>query len=139
MDELGDVPTAALRELLAAYGDVPTQRIVAALLVKQGCSKATVAEALDVSLKTVYNWLDRFAERPVEEAPFDEPRPGAPGKLEDDEQAELFETLARDPAAAGYDATAWTPALVAALVSDEYGVEYTRRHVRRLMREAGVR
>lgn len=137
-DELDGVAEPALRELLERHGDVPTMRIAAALLVMEGCSKARVASALGVSLKTVYNWLDRFADRPVDEAPFDEPRPGAPGRLDPEDRAALERVLAGRPAEAGYDARTWTPNLVGRFVREEFGIEYSRRHLRRLMREAGV-
>ncbi|MFB6353070.1 MAG: helix-turn-helix domain-containing protein [Halobacteriales archaeon] len=137
--EIDGVSEPALRELLERHGDVPTQRIAAALLVKEGCSKARIASALGVSLKTVYNWLDRFETRPVDEAPFDEPRSGAPGKIGPDERADLERALAGRPAEVGYDAQTWTPELVDRFVKEEFDVEYTRRHVRRLMRDVGAR
>jgi len=141
-----------LRGLLDRYGDVPTQRIVAALLVERGVPEATVAAALGVSTRTVYNWLERFESRPLAEAPFDEPRPGAPAELGPAERAALFETLAGPPPApgggdgdevvgageGGGGEGGWTPDRVQALVRERYGVDYSRRHVRRLMHAAGL-
>ena len=138
---MADEPTASTEELhavLEEHGDTPTQRLVTALLVKKGVSKRTIAAALDRSLKTIYNWLDRFEDEPVEEAPFDQPRPGAPTALEDDQKQQLFDTLQDLPKDADYDAPAWTPALVHDHVRTAYDIEYSRRHIRRLMHEAGL-
>lgn len=137
-NDLRGVSEAALRELLESHGDIPTMRITAALLVVEGCPKSTIASALGVSLKTVYNWLERFTNRPVDKAPFDEPRPGAPGKLDPNQREALYEALASRPDQTGYDARGWTPDLVNRFIREEFDIEYSRRHVRRLMHEASL-
>ncbi len=130
--------TEDLHALLEEHGDAPTQRLVTALLVNHGVSKRTIADSLDQSLKTIYNWLDRFDVEPLEEAPFDQPRPGAPPSLKPDQEQQLFETLQIPPTESEYDAPAWTPALVRDHIRSAFGVEYSRRHVRRLMHDAGL-
>lgn len=138
MAEEQPVSIDELHNLLDEHGDTPTQRITAVLLVEHGVSKQTVADAFGVSLKTIYNWVDRFEEEPLDVAPFDDQRPGAPGSLEPNQKEELFEVLRDDPTKVGYDAPAWTPGLVGEYIRKTFGAEYSRRHVRRLMREAGL-
>ncbi|MFB6198008.1 MAG: IS630 family transposase [Halobacteriaceae archaeon] len=139
MDRLEDIPTEDLWQLLDEMdGSVPTQRVLAAIAAKQGDSTSRLAERHNVSQQTIRNWLDRFETRPLDEAPFDEPRAGRPRKLSEEEHAQLIEELHDSPEAAGFDRQAWFPRLVYHHLKSEYGVEYSLRHIRRLMREADL-
>lgn len=139
MGRLEEVSMAELHEVLAAVDErTPAERILAAIAYKQGDSKSRLAERHDVSWKTVDSWLARFAERPVERAPYDEQRPGRPPKLTEEQRAALFRDLRKSPEAVGYDRQTWDPALVQRHVEETFGVEYSLRHVRRLLDEAGV-
>ncbi|WP_222104437.1 helix-turn-helix domain-containing protein [Halorubrum ezzemoulense] len=42
-----------------------------------------VAERHGVVEKTIRNWLDRFEKEPIEQAPYDTPRPGRPAKIQE--------------------------------------------------------
>jgi transposase len=74
------------------------------LLCAQGLTNAAVAEHLHVSAQTVCKWRRRFVERRVDGL-LDEPRPGAPRRV-GDEQVErvIVRTLESTPA----DATHWS-------------------------------
>lgn len=139
MARLDDLPMAALHEQLdSTEGNVPTQRVLAAIGRKQGDTLERLAARHDVSEKTVRNWLDRFAEQPLSEAPYDEARSGRPTKLSDPDQETLFEELQQAPTECGYERDTWTPALVRDHIATNYGVEYSLRHVYRLMDEADL-
>lgn len=138
MAEGGSDSPGELRAVLEEHGDRPTQRIVTALLTAEGVPKRTIAEALDTSTKTIYNWVDRFEHQPPAVAAFDKPRPGAPSNLDQAQTRQLMRTLEARPSTAGYDAPSWTPALVQDYIGTTFDVEYSRRHVQRLMREAGL-
>lgn len=139
MGRLDDVSLDHLHEQLEqTQGNVPTQRVLAAIGRKQGATLDELAERHDVAEKTVRNWLDRFAERPVAEAPYDEHRPGRPTKLSREEMEQLFADLHQSPAEFGYDREGWFPELVRHYVAEQYDVDYTLRHTYRLMDEAGL-
>jgi transposase len=139
MGRLEEVSMAELHEVLAAVDErTPAERVLAAVAYKQGDSKARLAERHDVSWRTVDSWLTRFVERPVERAPYDEQRPGRPPKLTEEQRAALFCDLREPPEAVGYDRQTWGPGLVQRHVEETFGVEYSLRHVRRLLDEAAV-
>ena len=139
MVRLEDIPKEDLWQLLDDIdGSVPTQRVLAAIATKQGDSTGRLADRHNVSQQTIRNWLDRFDNRPLEDAPFDDPRAGRPRKLTPDEQDRLMAELNESPKSVGFDRQAWFPRLVYHHLQSEYGVEYSLRHIRRLMREAGL-
>jgi transposase len=134
---LDDVPKADLWKLLDDLdGTVPTQRLLAAVAYKQGESTAHLADRHNVSQQTIRNWLDRFENRPLEEAPFDEQRTGRPRKLTDHEHQDLLAVLQQSPQAVGHDHQTWEPRLVYHHLKSEYDVEYSLRHIRRFIHEA---
>lgn len=139
MDRLEDIPMEDLWQLLEDIDEgVPTQRVLAVIAAKQGDSTSRLAERHHVSQQTIRNWLSRFEARPLDDAPFDEPRAGRPRKLSDEEHEQLIEVLQQSPESAGLDRQAWFPRLVYHHLQSEYGVEYSLRHIRRLMHEAGL-
>ena len=139
MSRLEHISIKELHELLSEVGEsTPTERILAAIAYKQGDSKTQLAERHDVTWKTVHSWLNRFAEQPIEQAPYDEHRSGRPAKLTDEQKEELFEDLHDLPEEFGYDRQVWFPVLVHHHVDEKFGVEYSLRHIRRLMNKAGL-
>jgi len=139
MDRFGDITMEELQELREqAEGAVPRERVLAAIGRKQGDQIDTLAERHGVVERTIIYWLDRFEEEPIEQAPYDAPRPGRPSKLDDDEREQLFEVLQNPPTERGYEKQAWSPKLLIAHVNDEYDVEYSKGHARKLLGKAGL-
>jgi transposase len=139
MGRLEDTTLDELHELREqTEGAIPRERVLAAIGRKQGDEIETLAERHGVVQKTIRNWLDRFEDGPIEQAPFDDPRPGRPPKLGDDQREQLFEQLRNAPTAVGYEQQSWSPELLLAHVSEQYGVEYSRGHARKLLDRAGL-
>lgn len=139
MVRLEDISKEGLWQLLDDIdGSVPTQRVLAAIATKQGDSTSRLADRHNVSQQTIRNWLNRFEDRPLDEAPFDDSRSGRPWKLTEDERERLMNELRESPEEVGFDRQAWFPRLVYHHLQSEYGVEYSLRHIRRLLREAGL-
>ena len=141
MARLEDVTADRLRRALNRVEEArAAKRLTAAIAHKHGVSQTDLAEWYGVSRRTVHNWLARFegGESP-ERAAGDHPREGRPPKLDEDRREQLFTTLREPPAAAGYDAPAWTPTLLQRHLSTVFDVSYSRPSRRRLLREAGLR
>lgn len=140
-EKIPNVTLAELKERLGRTDDdgKAVKRLFTAIAYKQGLSPAEIEETYGVSRKNVYLWLDRIEERGLEDALYDDPKPGRPPKLTDDERTRLAEFLEDSPTTAGFEADAWTPALVQRLIQSRFDVEYTRRHVRRLLDDMGIR
>lgn len=140
MARLTDVTVEDLQQALEAVeGKKPTMRLTAAIAYKNGVSQTELAEWYDVQRRTIYGWLKRLEEEPLEEAAQDDRRSGRPRKLSDAQRAQLEATLHEPPSEAGYDAPAWTPSLVQTYLDERFGVTYSRPSCRRLMKEAGLR
>lgn len=138
MAKLENVSTAELHdELRIVEEKKPTQRLMLAILYKQGPSVPMLADWFDMRERTIYDWFDRLEERPLEEAIRDDPRPGRPSKLTAEQRETLGSVLDDSPREWGFDTSTWTPVVAAEFIDDEFGIDYTRRHVRRLLDEIG--
>ncbi|PSQ48021.1 transposase [Halobacteriales archaeon SW_7_65_23] len=114
------------------------KRLVAAREYLDGLSVPAIEAKYGWPAQTIYSWLDRFEGRAFEDALYDTPSPGREPALDAAERRRLERALENLPAEAGYDASAWSTALVRKFLREKFDVEYSRRHVRRLMHEAGV-
>lgn len=139
MARLESVSTDALEEALDAVdGKKETIRLVAALIYKRGPSVPMIAEWLNVREATIYRWFDRMESEPLREAVQDRPRPGRPPKLSESARETFEEVVREPPTASGFDRDHWTTSLAARYLAEEFGVDYTERHVQRLLREVGL-
>ncbi|GAA0249672.1 hypothetical protein GCM10009000_077400 [Halobacterium noricense] len=139
MDHLDKISVRDLQQALdEVEGKKPTQRLMAAIAYKNGVSQTELAEWYGIQRRTIYSWLKRLEQEPLEQAVRDDHRSGRPRKLSDDQQTQFEETLQNPPTKTGYDAPAWTPALVQRYLDETFGVDYSRPSCRRLMKEAGL-
>lgn len=133
--------TVSLEELHAVLDEVedkkPTQRLLLAILYKQGPSVPMIADWFDMRAETIYRWFRRMDAHPLEDAVHDSTRPGRPPQLDSDQRTRFKETISRPPEAAGYEATAWSPRLARSFLREAFGVDYSLRHVRRLIESVG--
>jgi transposase len=114
----------------------PRERVLAAIGRKQGDQLDTLADRHDVVEKPIRNWLDRFFLEPIEQAPYDAPRPGGPAKIEGEDRKQLFEQLQQPPTELGYDQQAWSAKLLLHHAKEEYSVEYHETYSYDLLKEA---
>lgn len=139
MPRLEDVSIGSLRTELESFDEHrPMLRLLAAVLYKGGPPVPDIADWLDVREATVYAWFDRIEEaEDLSDAVRDRPRPGRPPKLPPAERETVLHQLAGPPCAVGLEATEWDVELARQYLADEHAVEYSPRHVRRLLTEAG--
>lgn len=138
MSRLEDVRIEELDAALeVASGKREILRVVAAILYKRGPSVPMIAEWFDVREQTIYRWFDRFEGEPVERAIRDRPRSGRPPKLDDADRKAFRRAIRQPPTAVGYDEDSWTAELAQDFIADEFGVDYSRRHVQRLLDDVG--
>lgn len=135
MGKLEGVAAAELRAALADASDhKAVRRLMVALAYEDGEPVDRLSDRYGIPRSTLYYWLDRFEERGVDGALTDEPRPGRPPKLDEDDRDRLDADLELPPNEFGYEAADWTPDLVRRHLEGEYGVDYSTGHVRRLLR-----
>ncbi|WP_086009782.1 IS630 family transposase [Natrinema pellirubrum] len=140
MDHLDEIPVEDLQDALDnVEGNKPTQRLLAAIAYKNGVTQTELAEWYGTGRRTIYSWLMRLdTDEPLEQAVVDAKRTGRKRKLSDRQQEEFEQTVHEPPTEVGYDAPAWTPALVQQFLEETYGVEYSYPSCRRLLKEAGL-
>jgi transposase len=138
MARLEDVSVEELEDALEdAAEKKEVIRLLVAIIYKRGPSGPMIADWLDIREQTIYRWFDRLENEPIGEAVTDRPRPGRPPKLTE-EQREVFRAaMTHQPAEFGFDEPAWSPDLAREFIAEEFGVEYTTRHVQRLLNDAG--
>lgn len=133
----------SIEELQAVLDEVETkqetERLMIAILYKRGPSVPKIAEWFDLRPDTIYSWFDRFEKRPIKDAITDDKRSGRTRKL-DEEALEQFESAVNQPPEeSGYDQPAWSTRLAQEYIREVFSVEYSQRHVQRLLKEAGLR
>jgi transposase len=142
MSKLENVSADSLRAAWASVDDSEAaRRLAPAIAYKEvdGLSQTGAAATFGYSSAWASLWFDRLerlADEPVGDVVLDEPRSGRPPKLSS-RQRDRFEAAVRQPPSeAGFDAPAWTVSLARRYLVEEFDVEYSHRHVRRLLSEA---
>jgi transposase len=116
-------------------------RAQALLWLAEGADVADVAERLDVSRQTIYNWLSRFqgrAELDLRARLLDAPRLGRPRAAGGALDELLAAVIDDDPRPLGYHATVWTAPLLSHYLRDHHGIEVSDRTVRRAIERLGL-
>jgi len=107
-------------------------RAQAVLWLAEGETVEHVAEILHVSRQTVYNWVDRFAERqgPDLHSRFaDGSRKGRPPSALGIIDPLIAEVIDTDPRELGYHSTVWTAPLLREYLEQVHGVVVSRKSV----------
>lgn len=138
MSRLEQISTAELRHYLSnVEGKTPTLRLVVGINYKEGVTQTELANWYGISRTTVHNWLSRLEQledTPPEVVLNDAPRSGRPAALSTADREQLRNVLAGSPTEQGFEADAWTAPVLQHYIVDEFGVEYSRGHVRWLIR-----
>ena len=138
-DKLSDLTIDEVNERLDEESDGKAiKRLVAAREYLDGNSPAEISAKFGWPEQTIYSWFDRFESREIDEALYDESPPGRPGSLTEEEFEAFKQAVSNPPNEAGYDAPAWSSALAQQFLRDEFENDFSRRHVRRLLKLAGL-
>ena len=114
------------------------KRLVAAREYLDGQSPAQISKKYGWPEQTIYSWFDRLESGSVDDGLYDESPPGRPATLSDEEFDEFRTAVRNPPEEAEFDEPTWSTALAQEFLRDEFGHEFSRRHVRRLLKQAGL-
>ncbi len=114
------------------------QRATAIRLLHLGKGPQEVAEALAISLPTVYNWGARWRSGGLE-ALANRPKSGRPSVADEAYCQVLEETLENEPAELGYEFAIWTVARLKAHLDQATGKRMSANRLRVLLRKLGYR
>lgn len=144
MVNLDNVSSEDLRDVLAEVeGKKPTQRLMAAInyLEEDDATMEEIAQRYGYTSGWLSRWLtrlERLDSEPFEAVVYDKERSGRPSALTEQEKQQFIEVLQQPPEEAEFDAPAWSVPLARNYLKETFDVEYSDRHVRRLLREGGM-
>lgn len=104
-------------------------RLRAVLLLKKNFKQCEVAKILGITERTVYNWKTRYNQNKYEGLKT-KLRPGRDTFLNDVDMKKLKEMLEKREY--------WATKEVRELIQNEFGKEFTLRHIPRLLRKLGM-
>jgi len=114
------------------------QRATAIRLLHLGKDPKEVAEALAISLPTVYNWRTRWRAGGLEGL-ANRPKSGRPPIADERYCQVLEETLEKEPAELGYEFALWTVERLKAHLGKVTGKHLSANRLRVLLRKLGYR
>lgn len=136
-EKLPNVTPEEVTDLLSTTRDgKAVKRLVVAREYLSGRSPAAIEARWGIPAQTCYEWLDRFEERGLEGALEDDTPPGRSARLSGDDRTRFEAAVERPPTESGFDAPSWTASLAREYLREQFDVEYSPRHVRRLLAEA---
>jgi len=112
------------------------KRIHALLSIIEGKTVSEVAELLNLSLQTVYNYISALLLKRLDSLVYKQP-PGRPSKLSKTQRKVLAKVLEQGPEKAGYDCGGWDTVLIQDLIYTRFGVEYNPHYVAELLKNIG--
>jgi len=95
-----------------------------------------ITELLDVGLKSVYRWLNRYNRGQVQGL-YEGRHTGRPPLLTKDQLERLEEILDSGPVAYGLTTGVWTCPAIQHIIEEEFGIHYHHDHVRKLLHQLG--
>ena len=104
------------------------------VLKQQGRKQKDIAVAMGVSEGAVSQWMVRGRQGKLGAQPV----PGKVPRLSVAEKAMLVEGVQAGAVAAGFEGEVWTAGRVGQVIEERFGVRYSARHVRRLLRQLGL-
>jgi len=119
-------------------GQKEARRLAGLRLLEEGWSQADVSRELGVSDSAVNRWAKAAAEGGAE-ALKRRPHTGRPTKLTKHERESIPALLAAGAEAHGFENDVWTAERVAALIRNEFDVEYHPGHVWKLLQSLGMK
>jgi transposase len=113
------------------------RRALAVLETSAGKTVMEVAQTLQVSRQSVYNWIESFRQTRDARELADVPRSGRPSRWSEETEALLQTLLKSTPQHHGYFATQWTAPLLQEQLWHSTGCHYCTRTVRRGLHRFG--
>src|SRR3989338_6866047 len=131
-------PTVSLKRLQKLYTEEKNVkaklRLLTAIHRKKGDSIDEITHILEKPRRTIHGWLQRFEQRGIKGV-YDKKQPGRTPKLNKSQLKKLRRELLRGPA--HVPGRIWTMRLASDHIKKEYGIQYKRHNIFRLLRLLG--
>lgn len=113
------------------------RRTVAINMHQQGHKPKAIAKALDVSVRTVYQWIARYR-KDGPQALLSRKPPGRKSRLSQQQNEQLVLMLQKTPEENGFVGRyLWTQQLIADLIEREFSIKYHHDRIGRILKALG--
>lgn len=112
--------------------ELERRRLRPVALIQEGHSLNEVARRIGCNASSAMRWRDAFR-RGGKRALRPKPIPGRPPRLTRRQKVHLLRCLLQGPLAHGYQTDIWTTLRIAELIRSQFGIQYHRDHVGRLL------
>jgi transposase len=133
---------SVLEDVLRHAADArAVHRAEALLWLDEGENVEEIADRLRVSIRTVYNWADRFAKRTqlsIDERLQDAARSGRPATALGIIDRLIEQIIDSDPLHSGYNASVWTAPLLRCYLCDVHAIAVSRQSVSLALDRLGI-
>lgn len=109
------------------------------LLIREGKPFQDIATLLNISIRTVYNWLGEFMlRRFCWLLDHHYQGRGRKPRLTQQQKDELYQIIEKGPLAYGFDCGIWNSAMIVIVIENKFGVTYNPRYVCYLLQKMGL-
>ncbi len=112
------------------------RRLKALELLKQGKSKAEVAQMLGTSRMSVHRWHEAYQSK-GKNGIKPRPTPGRPSRLSPGQKKKLSNLLLQGALARGYSTDLWTLERIERLIRQQFGIGYHQGHIWHILLSLG--
>ena len=127
--------------LAIKFNNLDGYRIIQALiwLGEERYSMAKIAELLNVSRQTVFNWLKTFMVKGIKWFKWERyPQRGRKSKLSKEQKKVLYDLILAGPEKSGFTRGGWNSAMIAEIILRQFGVKYNPRYLSSLLKKMGL-
>lgn len=111
----------------------------ALLLISEGESIEKIANLFNVSIRTIFNWLERFMwERFSWLGWLHYKGRGRKAKITGDQKKKLYRIVKEGPEKYGFSCGLWNSAMILHVIENEFGVTYNVRYISQLLKSIGL-
>ena len=135
----GELDAAGLRREASLSKDGPAaRRMLALVLVLEGRPRTEAASTCGMDRQTLRDWVHRYNAEGLEGL-LDRRPPGAPPRLNAEQQAQVAEWVGQGPDLAEHGVVRWRRADLARVIEQRFGVKLAERSVGALLERLGFR
>jgi transposase len=126
-------------------GNLRSYRVIQAILYigskDYDFSMGQIANLLNVTRRTVFNWFKKFmcgGIKWVKNDPFNFASRGRPSRLDAKQKEDLYNMVVDGPEKNGFYSGVWNCAMIAELIFVKFGVKYNPRYLCKLLKKMGL-
>ncbi|MDM8554598.1 helix-turn-helix domain-containing protein [Desulfococcaceae bacterium HSG7] len=120
------------------------RRVLAMLSISKGEKAEKIAEIVDVSVRTVFRWSERFMQERFMQERFNRlsnchyKGRGRKPRLDKDRKIKLYRIIEKGPENCGFDCGLWNSAMILEVIMKEFKVIFNPRYLCEMLKKTGL-